>query len=73
VDHSKYFICDNDISWISTTNWEKNYFYNSRNVSLVVKNKEVNIKLSDVFDISWDGPYSEFVDVNKQYEEVKRK
>lgn len=73
VDHTKYFVCDNDISWISTTNWEKNYFYNSRNVSLVVKNKEVNKRLSDVFDISWDSPYSEFVDVNKQYEEVKRK
>lgn len=73
VDHTKYFVCDNDISWISTTNWERNYFYNSRNVSLVVKNKEVNKWLSDVFGISWDSPYSEFVDVNKQYEEVKRK
>jgi phosphatidylserine/phosphatidylglycerophosphate/cardiolipin synthase-like enzyme len=73
VDHSKYFVCDNDISWISTTNWERNYFYNSRNVSFVIKNSEVNRKLSEVFEISWESPYTSYVDVNKQYEEVKRK
>jgi phosphatidylserine/phosphatidylglycerophosphate/cardiolipin synthase-like enzyme len=73
VDHSKYFVCDNNISWISTTNWERNYFYNSRNVSFVIKTSEVNRKLSEVFEISWESPYTSYVDVNKQYEEVKRK
>ncbi len=73
VDHSKYFTADDEMSWISTTNWERNYFYNSRNVSLVVKSKEINKKLSGVFELWWNGPYSEFIDVNKQYEEVKRK
>jgi len=73
VDHSKFFTADDEMSWISTTNWEKNYFYNSRNVSFVVKSKEINKKLSGVFELWWNSPYSEFIDVNKQYEEVKRK
>ena len=73
VDHSKYFTADDEMSWISTTNWERNYFYNSRNVSFVVRSKEINKKLSGVFELWWNSPFSEFIDVNKQYEEVKRK
>jgi len=72
VDHSKYFIADKNISWISTSNWEWGYFNTSRNATLIIDNNKVNDELSKVFDMVWESPYSNFVDVDKKYEPVKR-
>ena len=72
VEHCKYFIWDNNISWISTSNWEWGYFYNCRNATLIVENTKVNSQLREVFYRSWNSPYSSFVDVNKDYKSVKR-
>lgn len=72
VEHCKYFICDNNISWISTSNWEWGYFNNCRNATLIIENEKVNSLLSEVFYRSWNSPYSGFVDVNKEYKSVKR-
>lgn len=72
VDHCKYFISDNDISWISTSNWEYSYFHNSRNATLIMENAKVNKELETVFYRSWNSPYSEFIEINKTYEPVKR-
>lgn len=72
VDHCKYFTADQTTSWISTTNWEESYFKRSRNISLIVKGREVNNRLNEVFERSWDSPYAAPVDVNREYEEVKR-
>lgn len=72
VDHCKYFTCDNDLSWVGTTNWERGYFFNSRNISLVMRNSAINSQLNSVFESVWESAYAEFVDVNKKYEEVKR-
>lgn len=72
VEHCKYFTSDDNISWISTSNWEWGYFYNSRNATLIIQNKKINSQLSEIFYRDWNGPYTDFVDVNKKYESVKR-
>ncbi|MEO8664135.1 MAG: phospholipase D-like domain-containing protein [Ignavibacteria bacterium] len=72
VDHSKFFIADNNISWISTSNWEWSYFNNSRNATIIADNEKVNSELSKVFMRSWDSNITNSVDVNKIYEPVKR-
>lgn len=72
VEHCKYFTSDNIISWISTSNWEWGYFYNSRNATLIIENKKINSELNDVFFRDWNGPYTSNVDVNKEYKSVKR-
>lgn len=73
VEHCKYLLVDGNISWISTSNWEKSYFYNSRNASLVIQNDKINEELTEVFLKDWNGKYTEFVDINKNYPKVKRK
>jgi phosphatidylserine/phosphatidylglycerophosphate/cardiolipin synthase-like enzyme len=72
VEHCKYFIADYNISWVSSANWERGYFYGSRNTTLVIKNKNVNKALRKVFMFDWNSQYSETVDTNKTYEPVKR-
>lgn len=72
VEHCKYFIADNNISWISTSNWEWGYFYNSRNATLIIDNIKINSDLNGIFQADWYGPYTYFVDINKKYESVKR-
>jgi phospholipase D3/4 len=72
VEHCKYFLADNNISFISTSNWEDNYFYKSRNASLTIKNKKVNSDLLKVFNADWIGPLTEPVDIDRDYKTPKR-
>jgi len=72
VEHCKYFISDYKTSFVSTANWEYDYFYESRNASLVIKNKKVNSELEEVFLRDWTGPYTELIDMNKDYKPPKR-
>lgn len=72
VDHCKYFISDNNLSWISTSNWEWSYFYNCRNASLIFNNEKLSADLAKEFNNIWFGQYVEEIDINKDYKPVKR-
>ena len=72
VEHCKYFVADNNISWVSSANWERGYFYGSRNTTLVIDNNKVNKAIKKIFLSDWNSKYTEFVDANKTYESVKR-
>jgi phosphatidylserine/phosphatidylglycerophosphate/cardiolipin synthase-like enzyme len=72
VEHCKYFISDYNISWVSTANWERGYFYDTRNATMIIQNKKVNSLLEEVFLRDWNGNLVESVDVNKEYKPVKR-
>jgi phosphatidylserine/phosphatidylglycerophosphate/cardiolipin synthase-like enzyme len=58
VDHSKFLVVDDRFSWIGTSNWEKSYFYNARNVGVVVENKTVNKILKKIHLNNWNSSYS---------------
>jgi phosphatidylserine/phosphatidylglycerophosphate/cardiolipin synthase-like enzyme len=57
VEHCKYLVADDNLSIISTSNWSYDYFYNSRNASIVFESKKVAEALLEVFDKAWNGPY----------------
>lgn len=73
VEHCKYLVVDENISWISTSNWEKSYFYNSRNASIVIQNDKINNELTELFLKDWNGKYTEYVHIDKDYPKIKRK
>ena len=73
VDHCKYFISDSTLSWLSTSNWERSYFYECRNATLIIQNEEINSLLEEAFLRSWNSTFTEPVDVNKTYTPIKRK
>lgn len=72
VDHCKYMLVDNKISFISTSNWGKSYFYSSRGAAVIIKGKNSAKVLKDIFNISWKGPYVKDLDINKAYKPVKK-
>jgi phosphatidylserine/phosphatidylglycerophosphate/cardiolipin synthase-like enzyme len=73
VQHCKYFIADSDISWVSTSNWERGYFYESRNATMIIQSKKVNSALEEVFSRVWNSTLVEKVETDKIYQSVKRK
>jgi phospholipase D3/4 len=55
VDHSKFMLIDEEISWIGTGNWEKGYFYNSRDMAIIIHNKGLHAQLNKDFMGLWNG------------------
>ncbi len=62
VIHSKYLAVDGRAAWIGTSNWEKDYFEESRNVGLVIEGGPVPSRLDAYFQDGWNGPYAKAVD-----------
>ena len=73
VEHCKYFMADDDMSFISSANWEKGYFYDTRNATMIINNSRINAALQSVFMRDWNGDLTETVDPQKMYEPVKKK
>ncbi|MFI5253125.1 MAG: phospholipase D-like domain-containing protein [Bacteroidota bacterium] len=68
VEHCKYMVIDSTACWIGTANWEKGYFYNIRNVGVVVENSKINRIIRGIFMKSWDGSYSTQIKPDGTYE-----
>ena len=71
VAHAKYMVVDNARAWIGTSNWERDYFYQSRNVGLIIDGGPLPERLGAFFSDNWNGPLVEVVDPDKRYEAPK--
>ena len=67
VDHSKFLVVDDHLSWIGTSNWEKSYFYNDRNIGVVVENRTVNKILRKIYLNNWNSAYSYLIKPEIEY------
>lgn len=67
VDHCKYLVVDSARCWIGTSNWEKSYFYTSRNLGLCIDNKLITQNVKKIFYSSWDSNYTDFIKPEIEY------
>ena len=67
VEHCKYLVADSTRCWLGTANWERGYFYNLRNVGVVVENARITALLHRIFMKGWDGPYTERITQEATY------
>jgi phosphatidylserine/phosphatidylglycerophosphate/cardiolipin synthase-like enzyme len=58
VDHAKFMAVDHDMSWVGTGNWQKNYFYNSRDIAIIIRGQTINKQLQNVFLRVWNSKYA---------------
>ncbi|MBI5242223.1 MAG: phospholipase [Elusimicrobia bacterium] len=72
VVHSKYMVIDGKTLWLGTSNWSGGYLDNSRNVELVIQDEPLAAKVLAVHSQLWDSPYSEKLDVAKEYPKPRR-
>jgi phosphatidylserine/phosphatidylglycerophosphate/cardiolipin synthase-like enzyme len=62
VAHAKYLVVDGDKAWVGTSNWERDYFYKSRNVGLVIEGGKLPQRLESFFIGDWKSNYVQRVD-----------
>lgn len=74
VVHSKYITIDGSWSWIGTSNFGRDYFYESRNVAIVAKGASLAKQLDGFFETLWTSSYAEIVDpARTDYQPPKKK
>jgi phosphatidylserine/phosphatidylglycerophosphate/cardiolipin synthase-like enzyme len=67
VAHAKYLVVDGARAWVGTSNWERDYFYASRNVGLVFEGGPLPGRLEAFFDDNWNGKLAETIDPTRAY------
>lgn len=71
VEHCKFITADS-VCWIGTSNMSRDYFYESRNVGLVVENGKFTQRVRDIFYKSWNSEYANPIEPNGEYTPRKR-
>ena len=66
VEHCKFITADSTC-WIGTSNMSYDYFYESRNVGLVVENGKFTQRVRDIFYKSWNSEYAHPIESNGEY------
>jgi len=67
VEHAKYLTVDGKGLWIGTSNWARNYFHDSRNISLFCLGQGAPAEPDRFFALSWYSEYAEVVTPEGQY------
>ncbi len=67
VEHCKYIVADSRKFWLGTSNCEKSYYYNSRNLGILCASPHLAGILTRIFLKSWDSPYKELIVQSGQY------
>ena len=73
VEHAKFLTVDRRGAWVGTSNWSRDYFYSSRNISLFFEGAGAAIPLDKFFALGWNSQFAETVDPSGQYEPPKRR
>lgn len=68
VAHTKLLTVDGRTAWLGTSNWEKAYFYRSRNVGLVIEDPALAARIDRFFETGWTSRYTERLDPDATYE-----
>jgi phosphatidylserine/phosphatidylglycerophosphate/cardiolipin synthase-like enzyme len=68
VAHAKLMVVDGARGWLGTSNWERDYFYQSRNVGLLLEDRAVVTQLAAFFASAWQSPYTAVFDPAAAYE-----
>lgn len=68
VAHAKLLVVDGAHGWLGTSNWERDYFYQSRNVGLLLEDRAVVAQLGAFFASAWQSQYTAAFDPAAAYE-----
>jgi phosphatidylserine/phosphatidylglycerophosphate/cardiolipin synthase-like enzyme len=72
VIHSKHMIVDGQTYWVGTSNWSRGYFYDTRDIEIVMNRPELAHTGQKIFNLVWTAPYTENLDPTRSYPEPKK-
>jgi phosphatidylserine/phosphatidylglycerophosphate/cardiolipin synthase-like enzyme len=72
VVHAKLLVVDGERAWLGTSNWERNYFYDSRNAGLVIEGGPLPARIDRFFATGWSSPYAAPIDACATYQPPRR-
>ena len=72
VEHAKYLTVDGKALWVGTSNWSRDYFFESRNLSLFLNGDGAPRDADSFFNLSWHGPYATVVSPCGDYAAPRR-
>ncbi|WP_141734416.1 phospholipase D-like domain-containing protein [Oligoflexus tunisiensis] len=64
--HAKYMVVDDRLAWLGTANLEGDYFYSSRNISLILDSPKLAQNMGQVFDRYWTSHYTAMLKPDSQ-------
>ncbi len=67
VEHCKYAVADDRMSYIGTGNWSWSYFATTVDASLFITGKAPAQTLSAIFNRDWNGPYVQRIEPGGHY------
>jgi phosphatidylserine/phosphatidylglycerophosphate/cardiolipin synthase-like enzyme len=67
VVHSKYMTVDGSLLWVGTSNWSEDYFADSRNVELILRDPALAAQGDRIFEQLWNSRYASRLDPSKTY------
>jgi phosphatidylserine/phosphatidylglycerophosphate/cardiolipin synthase-like enzyme len=67
VAHAKYLVVDGEHAWVGTSNWERDYFFRSRNVGVILDSARLGARLDRFFLEGWSSALAEPVDPDRAY------
>jgi phosphatidylserine/phosphatidylglycerophosphate/cardiolipin synthase-like enzyme len=67
VSHAKALVVDGKRAWLGTSNWEKDYFYKSRNLGVILDEPVIAGQLAGFFTTLWQSSYATPVDPDASY------
>ncbi len=67
VVHSKYMTVDGSLLWLGTSNWGEDYFMDSRNVELILRDPALAAQGDRIFEQLWNSRYASRLDPTRTY------
>ena len=71
VTHAKFMTVDKEQCWVGCSNWQRNYYYITRDVGVVIISKKFHNRLQAIFDKDWQSEYTELIQAEKEYQPPK--
>jgi len=73
VEHAKYLTTDGNGLWLGTANWGRDYFYESRNISVFLLGEGATAVPDRFFNLSWHSSYAEVLVPEAHYSPPRRR
>lgn len=72
VIHTKHMVVDGSTYWVGTSNWSRGYFYDTRDIEIVMNRPDLAAVGNRIFETVWNANYTQPIDPKRDYPEPRK-